>query len=748
MILHHLHAENILSFGTGDQALDIDFHQGLNVFVGPNGGGKSNILRVLGILLAYFRKGNGFPSSSPAPPPHKPEIPNAHIRLECRVEWNTPAEQDLWTAFLIGALVPRREWQFSSILDPEMPAEQWPFDGDRLNRYLTAVSQLDFRPAVASMIHQTLVVEIDPRTRRHELTCRLPRLRAAYEITRGGYLHCAESPPPGPRVSLADLYVRTLPPSTKAQWSEFWKGQGDLPTLPAFDWSCLAGLRDGEAVALNPFEGSYQADLTWPRPVWPLLKIDPSMDSNSNRVRWESMVAHLLQDSYMRWDRWGIQDPAPWTHGTPLVHYLQDGALGPALLALTTAGHEGQVAYQALRADFQRLTGTALAYRIPDPPPPTLAPTIAPGRNGQGVRRTRDPQGSDPPPMLVEAVTTEDIPIRDAGSGRAQIALLLLMLQRRGAVLALDEPEQALHPILQAQLAQQWVDTAAQTLMVTHSPYLLPPGRLDRVRYVARNPDTGCSQVSPRLLTGNDNEAAAGVQVSQRGAALNTEGCSQRGQQPKPLAPETLARHLRQAGDGLWLFARVVVLVEGPDDAAALSVWFDKWVAARPMEPNRPNSAHALGVLFWPAGGNKAIMPFARILDRFAIPWVALFDADTLAKTGEIKGDRVESNHTVWQSWGASGYLGVVPKQFESLAWAERFSHFPLSRRGNSPQVFLRGTESTDNLDTLREVKQHKTAAKAVVDQGPNMYRWIAEQTPCPAEFKKIFEAVYQKCGA
>lgn len=688
-----------MSFGTGEQALDIDLQPGLNVFVGPNGGGKSNILRGLGFVLQHFSDLlPGFRQSAPFLPPHKPVDPTAHTRLVCEIEWDTPDEWQLWTAFLIGALVPRRDWSLRNIFETPT-SEPFPFDGDRLNQYLQAVSQLDFSSAVSLFAHQNLIVDVDPTTHRCELKCRFPKLHADLDATGSGYLHLSDKLPTGPAVSLAELYVRTFKPEMQERWSGFWRGAEDLPSLPALDWECLKGLRDGESAALHAFEGTYQLRLDLPSTVVPLQRV-PRNEQIGTELRWGSAVATLLQESYVHWDRWEVMDPAPWEHGAPLAYHLRRGELGPALLTLAARGWTGQNAYQEVCREFQELTGTSLAYRIEDPP-------------------LQSPGESDHPPILVTADTTADIPIGQAGSGRAQIAMLLLMLRSRGAVLALDEPEHALHPMLQARLAEQWHGTGAQTLVATHSPWLVPMSRLDRVRHIMLNPETGCSRVSPGPRAGD--EASHGTRITR----------------------SVLAKQVRYPGDGIWLFAPIVVLVEGVNDAAALSVWFDKWVSVSNGERGTHWSA---GTCFWPSGGKTAIMPFSRILDHFEIPWVALFDADCLARDGEAPKRLTRDNKPVWEAWREAGFLPVTPDDLSNYSWADRHALYPLKREGQTGQIFLRGTRAKDNLDTLSEVLMNKKVAQSEVTGGPNMYRWIADQTPCPREFHELFKAVRKRC--
>lgn len=716
MIIHHLHAENVLSFGGGHNALDIDIHSGLNMLVGPNGAGKSNVLRALEIVLAHFSDAGGLRPARPPAPPHKPLQPNAPIRIACDVEWNTNEERALWTAFLIGALVPRGRWDLPRIEKGSAPSKSLPVDGPRLNQYLAAISELDFTPAVALLGRQQLVVEIEVTRGRVELTTRLPRLGRTVEMTRGGLLQPATMTGWSGSVRLSELYVRTLGEPLRRAWIAFWEAEGELPHLPPLDWErCLDGLGAGEAVELEPFAGSQVVPLEWPPAVWPLLKIDPQMGAHQT-IQWRTIVGTLIRGGYLRWDRWSLRDPAPWTSGASLAEYLRDGALGPALLTLASQGHQGQTAYRLVCERFEELTNTSLAYQVLDPTP------------GQ----------EEPAPTDVQAVTGDDIPIQDSGSGRAQVALLLLMLATRGAVLALDEPEQALHPVLQARMARQWVDGDKQTLVVTHSPYLLPLGHLECVKHVHHDRGSGCSRVTPPPATAHRVNGEGGS-----GTGPGETLCDE--QIPWSLAtlsPSTLAKQLRWPGDGLWLFARAIVLVEGVGDASALSVWFDKWLAGLPGARRRWDG-QSIGVLFWPNSGNTGIIPMARVLTHYDIPWVALYDADTLSS----QKNRKKTNERIWLAWHEEKFIADDPDTFAAADFEYRLKTFPLMGPDGQPQIFVRGTKETDNLDTLPEVVAHRPAAGAVVDGGPNLYRVVAEESNPPVEFQPLFERVVRIIG-
>lgn len=52
MILDRIEASGLFSFGTGDEHFVFDLDSGLNVIVGPNAAGKTNVLRLIELVRA------------------------------------------------------------------------------------------------------------------------------------------------------------------------------------------------------------------------------------------------------------------------------------------------------------------------------------------------------------------------------------------------------------------------------------------------------------------------------------------------------------------------------------------------------------------------------------------------------------------------------------------------------------------------------------------------------------------------
>ena len=77
--------------------------------------------------------------------------------------------------------------------------------------------------------------------------------------------------------------------------------------------------------------------------------------------------------------------------------------------------------------------------------------------------------------------------------------LAALLVQHRGRVVFMDEPDLHLHPVTETQAAQRMLSgdsDESQYVVVTHSPYMIPPGSLERVRRVYYLADKHRSDVS------------------------------------------------------------------------------------------------------------------------------------------------------------------------------------------------------------------------------------------------------------
>lgn len=210
--------------------------------------------------------------------------------------------------------------------------------------------------------------------------------------------------------------------------------------------------------------------------------------------------------------------------------------------------------------------------------------------------------------------TTDDvsIPLARQGRGAQRLVLVAVLLRLtagtgRVPIGGFEEPEEALEPLRQAQLADMLLDIAeqgGQIFVVTHSP--------DIVR---------CFGIEDFLLL---QERSAGRDARHLRRALS------------PAVRQAYERRL----DGAvvrGLFARVPVLVEGPGDRAVFKVFWRELARAGDIPPAFRLSLDAVN-----SEGMTNMPMLAAVLDearKFVVSWV---DQDTPAVLREVERLRTE----------------------------------------------------------------------------------------------------------
>jgi hypothetical protein len=168
-----------------------------------------------------------------------------------------------------------------------------------------------------------------------------------------------------------------------------------------------------------------------------------------------------------------------------------------------------------------------------------------------------------------------------------------------GAILLLDEPGMTLHPLAQRDLSDFFSNLANtnQILYTTHSPFLVNPDHLDRVKAVYVN-DDGTTAVSANLRAGERNPA-----------------------QTKSIYPVHAALGL-SVSETLLQGCQTVV-VEGPSDQHYLSAIKNYLIGKGMIKPKRE-------IIFVPSGGAKGVGAIISLLTGKdeALPYV-LLDSDT-----------------------------------------------------------------------------------------------------------------------
>jgi hypothetical protein len=326
-------------------------------------------------------------------------------------------------------------------------------------------------------------------------------------------------------------------------------------------------------------------------------------------------------------------------------------------------------------------------------------------------------------------------PLSLAGTGVEQALHLAEALVNDEAVLLLDEPATNLHPSWQRVVRTHLQRRQGQSVLVTHSPYLVPAETEGQLAAVVRfSAPEGVTLV--RRLPSEDLEAREWVQRI-----------------TKELAWSADARGL--------LFANGVVLLEGETELGALPTWFAKSTPA--AERGSPEDRH---VAFYSVGGDHGFGAFVRYLDRFGVPWAIVCDGAAF---------RIDGHHIFEQVVGAGGdgehtrelqaYLDrarrdapspddMTPELFdEGVALARRHGIFTLAsgwhtkpRRGARCSEGDEGErhEADESFEAFIESKGDlavpwEKATGTSPKSKPRAGRLLADATDCPAEVSELY---------
>jgi hypothetical protein len=353
------------------------------------------------------------------------------------------------------------------------------------------------------------------------------------------------------------------------------------------------------------------------------------------------------------------------------------------LSRLKLGDHHEQQRFNEIRQRFYTLTGVNFELQMHRVP--------APG--GQGDASTE--------PWFEIGVDVVDgqysIPLGLAGAGRWEALLLSASLARGpGQVTVLDEPATSLHPSLQRTLLREIQSDPGQSLLITHSPFLVPAGSREDLRRIIRIDREGDRTALRRLSTPADPTRP----------------------QPADKAEAKLQQLVASSSDirGL-LFARAVILLEGESDFGALEQWL-----AYTSSTGEP-APHELNVVLTYVGGDASFRRFTSYLDTFGIPWVIICDGPTLhPEHGHSLCRQIDrappelrpadpADFEAWRDyWARHGVYTLADNFNEEIeqslervdleAWRAAKAEFPLSKI-RAGRAFA---EKTDLPERVREV--------------------------------------------
>jgi len=135
------------------------------------------------------------------------------------------------------------------------------------------------------------------------------------------------------------------------------------------------------------------------------------------------------------------------------------------------------------------------------------------------------------------------------------------------------------------------------------------------------------------------------LSVTNDGSAVHAADRAHLGELWSTVLPNKRWKH---SDDYLFLFARIVVFVEGVHDAVVHAEWFTAWAQNQKLTEGDDYSAE-LQIHWQPAGGKNAEASRACLAEQLGIPWFALYDADVLQQLSE--------NQAIVEDWHQSGFV-------------------------------------------------------------------------------------------
>lgn len=571
----------IESLGARDLLSFVDFHldvsDGLSVVVGPNGGGKTNLVRIVRLAIAAIKAvaSSDFRQFE-AEWAAAGRYASPYFEASVGLHFDQPGERSLI-----------EDWGRSAVISA--------LRGSAPSRGAWCDAQLPDDIGAADLLGRgVLVIRRDPLLHQGwDVTWQTSSPEAHLRLWNGMTLTAGRA--------LSDGVVTT---SRSEIWELLRSANRRLPSVSSTsseeDLSRYKEVLGGFALA-NLFSDGISLELVARRAgIDPELlsmqrleaglgqRLDPHRDQVSFAELLDVLISrNLLMLENRRLPARRIVEVAE-LMGPAAV---EDGSgVAVELLRLKTGDVADRDRYRLVQEVFAQISGSKL-----------------------DVRQQVVGAGDETCRMLVVPVLVErrfpddreiDIPLHLAGAGREEMALMALVLTDPRSTIVLDEPAASVSPVVQRRLlgALRRIRHDRQTLVITHSAHLVP------------------SQEATDLATW--------TRIDRRGDASA----------PHRVEEETAADLFAESKGLLWgaemrdlLFTAGVVLVEGPTELAALKVWLDNPDRLRGLPT--PEVAHVAIVA---TGSDSAFAKHVRLMDAFGVPVVILADGPAFRPRGPL----------------------------------------------------------------------------------------------------------------
>jgi hypothetical protein len=615
MILTRVEAKNFLSF----ESFELALQPGLNVIVGANGAGKSNVLRIASTAFALLREAGS--------------VENFQVRS---AGFATSAWERL--APRIGS----GHWDGSLSVSVELDDEQMV----ALTRFMRAVAEIKAFEGIgrqqrtppaelADLIVQRLAVSVFEPLRNGRLIVSFvrssaPEFQLAYEF---------ETDEDGRSVPFHVVLAGPAPAGTvrRGRAADPHKEPATFQEVPMvdLDFGSADGSDSIDFGSLLPAQGAtawtlYRSNVG-PHPLLDACLENFRPDLLSSQYAWNVPFSAALSAALCPRLTWTdrlrqapVFDYEPWP-GFEQVN-ADAGATVPLRLYRLLLGTPPQrEEFKRISEGFRKLTNLQLAIEASEelrqaPGHQELVPVAADDLQ-QGVRLVWQWRpGPATGALRCEPRVTfgaGDVRIDLAGAGAWEVLVnLTIATPGEHGVALLDEPATNMFPTLQRQfLAHLASAQGSQIIMVTHSPYLVPT-----------RTDEDLSRVH-RIYGGS------GAQTEARAFKLSTVIGKAAGRRPRTASP-AFSRIATQDDVRAALFARAVIAVEGESEMILLTRFLDD-----PDLVGEANTLESRGYVVLDVHGHDRFGAYLDVLLGFDIPFVALVDGAALRSTSGLARD-------------------------------------------------------------------------------------------------------------
>jgi hypothetical protein len=296
------------------------------------------------------------------------------------------------------------------------------------------------------------------------------------------------------------------------------------------------------------------------------------------------------------------------------------------------------------------------------------------------------------------------VPLAFSGAGRWEALVLSTALTGNGTVTILDEPAINLHPTLQRRLLSAVRNSPSQTLLITHSPFLVPaggPAEIDRVIRVGR---------------------------ADGRTTIHRTRLSERATRKEATVASKVQRFMMASSDvRALLFANAVLLVEGDTDMGAQETWLPAIAAQSNMPP--PDD---LNLVIASAGGDTAFAIYINYLEAFGIPWTIFCDGKVLHPNYQ---------HTLCKQLPDVSHDGRPADGEVFDAWREYWASIGVFTLAGSFDEEIEAVLCRIDANLWSKVQKQYDRSK--VRAG----RAFAEQIPPPERLGEIYSAMLEHLG-